>query len=111
MVFVSLVENIIRLITIESGMAIVAMIEPQVIPLMPGQPTSTMERLTPRRSAMACAAGPMLSFIMSTMRPMPTKPTPSMRPERIALPTLTPTQIERIAMIRGSITDAPMSMM
>ena len=88
----------------------VAMTLPHVTPLMPGQPTSTMDRLTPRRSAMACAAGPMLAFIMSTMRPMPTKPTPIISPARMAFPGFTPMQMERIAMMMGSITDAPMSM-
>ena len=111
MVFVVFVANMMRLMAMESGMAMVATIEPHVAPDMPGQPTSTIERLTPRRSAMAWAAGPIWAFIMSTMRPIPTKPTPIMRPERMALPGLIPMQTDRIAMMIGSMTDAPMSMM
>lgn len=93
------------------GIATVAMLDAHVIGEAPGQPTSTTLRLRPKRSDIACAAGPSSEFIIVTIRLSPTKPTPIISPERIALPGLTPTQMLKIAITIGSMTDAPILIM
>ncbi len=107
---VSLVSSITTLMAMASGMAMMASSEAQVMGDMPGQPMSTMDRDRPKRWLIASAAGPSWSFMRLTMSERPTKPTPKIRPERMALPGLTPTMMERMATKMGSMTEAPMSM-
>ena len=108
---VSLSTSMMTLMAMARGMATIATLEAQVMGEAPGQPMSTTESERPKRLLMASAAGPSWSFMRLTMRPRPTKPTPIMSPARMALPGLTPSMMLRIAMMIGSITDAPISTM
>ena len=94
---------------IATGMAIVEILEAQVIGDAPGHPISTTFNVSPNLSDIACAAGPNWSLIILMRSESPTKPTPIINPEWIAFPTLIPIQILMIAITIGSITEAPMS--
>ena len=106
-VFVSFNINMIILTKI----ATVAILDAHVIGDIPGHPRSTTLMLNPKFLDICCAAGPRFAFIMSTISPNPTKPTPTIKPARTALPIFTPTIILKIAITSGSIADAPISMM
>ena len=110
-VFVSFNINMIILTKIATGIATVAILDAHVIGDIPGHPRSTTLMLNPKFLDICCAAGPRFAFIMSTISPNPTKPTPTIKPARTALPIFTPTIILKIAITSGSIADAPISMM
>ena len=107
MTLVILAISMRMLTTMAMGMASRPIVVAQAIGAEPGQPTSMTVRVRPKRSAMDCAAGPIVS--VSRLMTM-LMPTPTVRPAQTDLPMPWRSRRPSTMTMSGSMTEGPRSM-